>query len=333
MNPSCRLLIGSGENLIEPVLSIAIPTFQRFDMLKEALDSVFALNFTIPVEVIIVDNDPSNEPNLLQSMRDLSDKHFSYYKNDQNLGMVDNWNQCLRLAKGKYITILHDDDMLSLSFADEINKMLSTEGRIRNIFGFRSMLLDQRCNKPVARKSSINNLINIVSKKLSLRKNYCTEKTAVDFFISNQFCGTVGVVMNREVAISLGGFDPLWYPISDYEFWCRWVSIIGSIPIIDKSVGLYRMRENESMRYDVREAFISMSTRLRKKMISAGFVPKTFGRLVSYLSKVQSLSISRDWRVQSDKNTSRLDIFNIFICRILSSILPVFFASKNTMEH
>jgi len=87
--------------------------------LKETLNSVFALNFSFPVEILIVDNDPEQIDLALKEMAEFSGKEFTFYKNDQNLGMFGNWNQCLSLAKGKYITILHDDDILLKEFASQ----------------------------------------------------------------------------------------------------------------------------------------------------------------------------------------------------------------------
>lgn len=99
------------------LLSITIPTFKRFSLLKETLRSVFENQFSFPVEVIIVDNDPENEEQALEEMSEFSINEFRYYKNTQNYGMFGNWNQCLTLARGKYITILHDDDLLKKNFA------------------------------------------------------------------------------------------------------------------------------------------------------------------------------------------------------------------------
>lgn len=328
MNYSSRLLFRSGIEAKQPILSIAIPTYQRYGMLCEALESVFSLNFAIPIEIIVVDNDPSNDSCAFHYMKQFSNKPFSYYKNCENLGMFNNWNQCLNLAAGKYITILHDDDLFSSAFADEVNEMMAKKDGLPDIFGYRCALLDQRSNKPYVAVPFVKNCVKKFVKKLVLKKNRCTKKSVVDFFLRNQFCGTLGVVMNRDMAISLGGFDSSWHPVADYEFWCRWVSFIGDITILDQKIGFYRMRENESMRPEVQDAFISKSLLLRSKLISQGVVPKYFRVLLVYLKNVQRQSIARDWRIATEKSIPPLVICNIIFLRLVSFILPLFVSSK-----
>ncbi|WP_016604293.1 glycosyltransferase, partial [Yersinia pestis] len=89
-------------------------------LLKETLKSVFSLEFNIPVEVIVVDNDPEHPELVLSEMAEFERYDFIYYKNIENYGMFGNWNQCLNLGRGKLITILHDDDLLCANFPREL---------------------------------------------------------------------------------------------------------------------------------------------------------------------------------------------------------------------
>ncbi|WP_145500740.1 glycosyltransferase family 2 protein, partial [Yersinia bercovieri] len=106
------------------LLTIAIPTYKRFELLKETLRSVFSLEFNIPIEVIVVDNDPDNSELVLSEMKEFEHCDFIYYKNIENYGMFGNWNQCLNLGRGKLITILHDDDLLCANFPYELERFL-----------------------------------------------------------------------------------------------------------------------------------------------------------------------------------------------------------------
>lgn len=118
------MAMGHRDDGIRPRLSIAIPTYRRFDLLAEALSSALAQRFEIPIEILIVDNDPDNDAVALDAMHVFMDQPVSYYKNDTNVGMVMNWNRCLELARGEYVTILHDDDLLEPGFAEEVNRHL-----------------------------------------------------------------------------------------------------------------------------------------------------------------------------------------------------------------
>jgi hypothetical protein len=61
------------------------------------------------------------------------------YKNEFNIGLYGNWNKCLTLAKGKWITILNDDDLLENNFLTEVSCLILSDSRI-NIIGVKSKI-------------------------------------------------------------------------------------------------------------------------------------------------------------------------------------------------
>jgi glycosyltransferase involved in cell wall biosynthesis len=94
-----------------PMVSLIIPTYNRADMLAEAVDS--ALVQTYPnLEVIVSDNASSDGTGALME-RYRTDPRLRYHRNPENLGMVGNWRQAYReLATGDFFLILSDDDAL-----------------------------------------------------------------------------------------------------------------------------------------------------------------------------------------------------------------------------
>lgn len=91
--------------------SILIPAYKKA-FLQEAIESVLSQTYS-DLELIIV-NDCSPED--LDGIVELfSDVRIRYYKNSFNYGakdVVDNWNKCLELARGKYVICMGDDDRL-----------------------------------------------------------------------------------------------------------------------------------------------------------------------------------------------------------------------------
>lgn len=61
-------------------------------------------------ELVIVDN--ASEDNTPEIVRCLGDRRIRYYRNFQNIGVAQNWNRCIELARGEHITIFHDDDVM-----------------------------------------------------------------------------------------------------------------------------------------------------------------------------------------------------------------------------
>ena len=110
-------------NIPDPVFTIAIPTFCRSSLLKEAVLSALNQVTDVPYDVIVVDNNPERNDETEQLMEKFKDNPLvGYYKNSSNLGMVGNWNQLFHLAKGQWVSMLHDDDLLFSFYLEVIGK-------------------------------------------------------------------------------------------------------------------------------------------------------------------------------------------------------------------
>lgn len=274
-------------NDAQPLLSIAIPTYKRKHLLFETLSSISQNSLKKNVEIIIVDNDhEGNEdlPHLI--MENFSILNPIYYRNSYNLGMVENWNQCLRLAKGKFITILHDDDLIKENFIDEAIFELERKNHQVKLIAFQTSILDQRIDHGNIKSNHLN--------------NDCISKISIlDLFFMNFFHGTLAIIFEREKALEIGGFLDNWYPISDYEFWCRWASTVGPLPLKNKDIALYRIAENESMKEETRKLFSSQSLKLRQRLVFEKRVPKIFAKFISIATSIQKIQIENYWSTKS----------------------------------
>ena len=100
---------------MEPLLSIAIPTFNRAPFLKANLEylKLYVEKFeSNSIEIIVSDNCSQDEtPKVVES---LTKQGFdiNYIRNNVNIGWGRNFLQCFKLSRGKYIIILGDDDFI-----------------------------------------------------------------------------------------------------------------------------------------------------------------------------------------------------------------------------
>lgn len=109
----------SGE---KPFLSIAVMTFNRHDMLKEALESILSQSFT-NFEVL-VGNDYQAEV-LTGEMLGISDPRIRFINHHRNLQEVGNMNALLDSATGRYFTWLFDDDLYEPGFFQAVHDVLT----------------------------------------------------------------------------------------------------------------------------------------------------------------------------------------------------------------
>jgi abequosyltransferase len=99
--------------IARPLLTIAIPTYNRAECLRELL-SVLAnqLRNEPRVELMISDNaSPDETPSVVQDFvaRGL---RVRYIRNPQNVGPDANFLQCFEQAAGKYVWLFSDDDLI-----------------------------------------------------------------------------------------------------------------------------------------------------------------------------------------------------------------------------
>ncbi len=92
-----------------PLITILITTYNRSELLKYAIQSV--LNQTLKdIEIIILDDaSPDDTKSVVESY---SDKRITYIRQTRNVGFTQNFKTGIKKAKGTYIFLLSDDDMI-----------------------------------------------------------------------------------------------------------------------------------------------------------------------------------------------------------------------------
>ncbi|MBI5419761.1 MAG: glycosyltransferase [Deltaproteobacteria bacterium] len=94
----------------KPKVSVCIPTYNYARFLPQAIDSVLNQSFT-DFELIIIDDCSVDDTKELVARYAAEDKRIIFEVNPVNVGMVQNWNRCLRKARGEYIKYLFGDDL------------------------------------------------------------------------------------------------------------------------------------------------------------------------------------------------------------------------------
>lgn len=97
----------------KPLLTIAIPTYNRASFLRELL-AVLApdLKDEPRVELIISDNSSPDETSSVVQAFIACGLRVGYIRNVQNIGADANFLQCFERARGKYVWIFSDDDLI-----------------------------------------------------------------------------------------------------------------------------------------------------------------------------------------------------------------------------
>ena len=105
-------------------ITIAVPTYSRLVYLKDAVNSIRNNAQNLYFEILVgQDITPQGLDVPIQKwcVEQLKvDDKFSYFSNSQNLGLAGNWNKLVKEAKGEYVMIIGDDDLLGTDFLEKV---------------------------------------------------------------------------------------------------------------------------------------------------------------------------------------------------------------------
>jgi glycosyltransferase involved in cell wall biosynthesis len=181
-----------------PLITVAVPAYNRPALLGEALASIAAQSVDVPLEVLVCDDlgIPENRAVVDRFPGDT----YRYSANPSPLGAVGNWNRCLRMARGKWVMVLHEDDTLYPWYLESVLPHLRNDA------------------VAVCTKTSRGRVVPKVRRPGSAPP---AEGFQPQHFLKSSMTPFPGVLIRRDVARRLGGFDESWGPIADYEFWYR----------------------------------------------------------------------------------------------------------------
>ena len=98
-------------------ITFAIPYYDNLEYLREAIASVVAQTRGDWNVVVVDDAGPAPADAVIAAF---GDHRITLHRNDHNLGLAGNWNECLRLATAPWVTLLHADDQLHPEYAAEV---------------------------------------------------------------------------------------------------------------------------------------------------------------------------------------------------------------------
>src|SRR4030042_6580522 len=121
------------------LVSVCIPSYNGARWIREAIDSAQAQTYK-PLEIVIVDD--ASTDNTLEIIRSYRDPRIRIEVNKKNLGPINNWNRCIKLAKGSLIKFLHQDDVLYPTCVEKMVRLFGLYQKIGLVFAQYDVFLE-----------------------------------------------------------------------------------------------------------------------------------------------------------------------------------------------
>ena len=216
-----------------PLVSVIIPTYNRYQYVKRAINSILEQTYK-NIEIIVVDDCSTEE-----DYKNLSEEYKKFQqvkilRLEKNMREVHNTkcaqgmtrNEGLKIAKGEWICFLDDDDFYFSPV--KIERQLSQTGNYPDIKLFCSNMYTgyglDKCNY----------------NRLFLTETFGTRLTTTDYLIdeelllkTNYVCNST-VMLHRSIINKVGFLEPI--SNEDYEYWKKCIKhtkiLYSNIPTV-----------------------------------------------------------------------------------------------------
>jgi len=201
----------------KPKVSVCIPVYNGENFIEECIKSVLEQGYN-DYELIIVDN--CSTDSTFSIVNGMNDARIRYVRNEENIGSIRNFNECIKQAKGELFLLLpHDDLLLPESLAKFVH-FFNDPAIGFSYSSFRVINADGDITR-----TKINHLQNHLFT--------CEEAITdiVDYFVPIQLA-----MVRTQILKQLDGFDSKYALFCDVHLWLRiifdgWKAFYNSEPL------------------------------------------------------------------------------------------------------
>ncbi len=193
-----------------PLVSICIPTYLGEPHIAAAIESVLNQSYA-NFELVIIDD--NSQDNTIAKIRQYRDARIRLLQNATNLGPEGNWNRCLAEARGKYIKVLPQDDLLASACLEQQVAILERDLAAQIVLVFCARAIVDGQGRPILLRAYTGARSGVIPAHKLTRQ--CLQR-------GTNLIGEPGAVLFRaETAAAIGPFDASIPYVLDLDYWFR----------------------------------------------------------------------------------------------------------------
>ena len=255
------------ETTARPLWSVMIPAYNCFPFLEKTLQSVLIQDYGIANMQIEVIDDCSTDGNVEQLVKKIGKGRISFFRQHTNVGSLRNFETCLNRSKGKWIHLLHGDDMVKNGFYKEIEFLFQNNSTAGAAF--------TACRN-IDKNEIEGEGFDIIQNFPGIIENWLQKISKF------QLLQPPSIVIKREVYEHLGGYFGVHYG-EDWEMYTR---IAKHYPVTysPKNLALYRVHDQNISSHSITSG---QSIKDIRKVISTiqGYLPEKVRNQTRKISK------------------------------------------------
>jgi glycosyltransferase involved in cell wall biosynthesis len=203
--------------VVQPLVSVIIPSYNHARYLAATLDSVLAQSWR-PLEVIVVDDASTDETSeVLAAYRD---RVRTIRLESNSGGPARPRNTAINLARGEYLSFFDSDDLMN---PEKLTLQIGFLQRFQDLplvfSDFENFYADGRVERFLS--AAHEAFWQMPKLPLAPGEFRIRSSDAFDTMIADSFAGTSGIVMRRSLVEAVGGFDETLSNTNDQDFLFR----------------------------------------------------------------------------------------------------------------
>lgn len=237
VKPANSMMVDLERPAVAPTVSVCIPTYNGAAYLRETLTSILSQSLT-DFELLVVDDCSSDTTESV--VRSFDDPRITFVRNLSRLGLAGNWNRCLALARGRYVCIFHQDDVMEpnnlrdkVAVLEEHESVGLVYSNVYQIGARGEVLSTYWYSRPSPEDAGVRPGASFFRQLILGRNEVCCPS----------------VVIRRDCVERLGGFDERLPFTADWEMWLR-VSLHFDVAYLTEPLIRYRRHDaNETLSF------------------------------------------------------------------------------------
>lgn len=214
----------------KPKVSVVLAVYNHEEFVGKTIESVIGQTYQ-DWEFIIIDDCSTDHS--VDIIRKYQDERICFYPEERNRGAILTFNELLKKAQGEYIAFIGSDDIWYRDKLQEQIEYLEQNERVAVCFTW-AEFIDEKDRPYSSMQKECDCDIHIF-----MHENR-TQGQCLRYFFDhdNYFCHPSAVIRSGVVK-EIGGFDPRFRQLHDYDYWIR---VLQKYPVhmIQKTLVQYR---------------------------------------------------------------------------------------------
>lgn len=271
---------------IAPLVTIAIPTFNRAELVEKCVRSAMAQTYP-KLEILVSDN--ASTDGTVEMLRAIDDDRLRILTSEENIGAIGNFNKCIDEARGDYFVLAADDNYYRPDFVSKCVRLIEDEPGLPIVIAAYDVLVVDEFSKDDRRTVPAR-----LSKKLSTGIWQGTD-ILQEYLHGRISAQLLSSLVRTDILRRNGGYSP--HPCASDE--ATWIPLLmeGRAGFVDEPCATYMvLRESLTEGFtadkrlgDLREVLDELSAVTAKKVSDPAMrerIQQLLNRYLAYMAAV-----------------------------------------------